>query len=201
MPDVHTAGNVQADRAFADSILRRADGLIAVSENTRQDAIRLLGIAPERIQTIYSGIAERYYAAQPIQRTRPYALCVGTIEPRKNLDALLDAWALLKPSLRAEYDLVIAGPRGWSTDQQFARINRERYLSWLRARSRSSGTHCGRDRVRVSVALRRLRIPGGASDGGRRSGADVEQLLSAGGHWQCGGSEWTRRARPRSLRH
>lgn len=132
MPEVHTPGNVQADRAFAESILRRAQGLIAVSENTRQDAIRLLGIAPERIQTIYSGIAERYYAAQPVQRTRPYALYVGTIEPRKNLDVLLDAWALLKPSLRAEFDLVIAGPRGWSSDQQFARIQRDStYLGYV----------------------------------------------------------------------
>src|SRR5271165_2057196 len=73
MPQVHTPGNVTADREFADTILRRADGLIAVSENTRQDAIRLLGIAPDRIQTIHSGIAEEYFQATPISRPRPYA--------------------------------------------------------------------------------------------------------------------------------
>src|SRR5580698_10307233 len=81
MPEVHTPGNVKADRQFADNILRRADGLIAVSENTRRDAIRLLGIAPERIQTIHSGIAESYYDARATQRVRPYALYIGTIEP------------------------------------------------------------------------------------------------------------------------
>src|SRR5208283_4524287 len=85
MPEVHTPGNVLADREFADTILRRADGLIAVSENTRQDAIRLLGIAPDRIRTIHSGIAEEYFSASAIARARPYALYVGTIEPRKNL--------------------------------------------------------------------------------------------------------------------
>jgi glycosyltransferase involved in cell wall biosynthesis len=132
MPAVHTPGNVRADREFADNILRRADGLIAVSENTRQDAIRLLGIAPDRIQTIHSGIAESYYGATPTRRPRPYALYVGTIEPRKNLDTLLDAWALLKPSLRDEFDLAIAGPRGWSSDQTFARIEREAtYLGYV----------------------------------------------------------------------
>ena len=64
MPQFHTEGNVRADQSFAEKILKRADGLIAVSENTRQDAIRLLGIAPERIETIYSGVAEEYFDAQ-----------------------------------------------------------------------------------------------------------------------------------------
>lgn len=132
LPEVHTRGNVKADREFADNILRHADGLIAVSENTRQDAIRLLGIEPDRIRTIHSGIAESYYDAVPVRRARPYALYIGTIEPRKNLDTLLDAWALLKPSLCAQFDLVIAGPRGWNSDQTLARIEREAaYLGYV----------------------------------------------------------------------
>jgi alpha-1,3-rhamnosyl/mannosyltransferase len=132
MPEVHTPGNVKADREFADRILRRADGAIAVSENTRQDAIRWLGIAPDRIRTIHSGIAAAYYDATPVLRDRPYALYVGTIEPRKNIDTLLDAWALLKRSLRDEFDLVIAGPRGWSSDETLARIEREAiYLGYV----------------------------------------------------------------------
>ena len=132
MPEVHTPANVKADREFADTILRHADGLIAVSENTRQDAIRVLGIAPDRIRTIYSGIAEEYFQAKPKPRAKPYALYVGTIEPRKNIDALLGAWALLKPSLRAAFDLLIAGPRGWSSDRTFDRIEREaKYLGYV----------------------------------------------------------------------
>jgi alpha-1,3-rhamnosyl/mannosyltransferase len=132
MPEVHTPGNVKADREFAEAILQRADGLIAVSENTRQDAIRLLGVPPDRIRTIYSGIAEEYFHAIPATRAKPYALYVGTIEPRKNLDTLLDAWALLKPSLRAEFDLLMAGPRGWSSEATLARIEREAtYLGYV----------------------------------------------------------------------
>jgi glycosyltransferase involved in cell wall biosynthesis len=132
MPEFHTPGNVKADREFAEHILRRADGLIAVSENTRQDAIRLLAIAPDRIRTIYSGVAEAYFEAIPAWRARPYALYVGTIEPRKNLDTLLDAWALMKRPLRDQFDLVIAGPRGWNSDQTCARIEREAtYLGYV----------------------------------------------------------------------
>jgi glycosyltransferase involved in cell wall biosynthesis len=132
MPEVHTPGNVTADREFADTILRHAHGLIAVSENTRQDAIRLLGIEPDLIRTIHSGIADEYFCAKSNPRAKPYALYVGTIEPRKNLDTLLDAWALLKPSLRDEFELKIAGPRGWSSDQTFARIGQEAtYLGYV----------------------------------------------------------------------
>lgn len=132
MPEVHTPQNVRADRSYAENILRRADGLIAVSENTRQDAIRLLGIAPDRIQTIYSGVAESYFSAAPEKRARPYALYVGTIEPRKNVGTLLDAWALLTSSLREEFDLLIAGPHGWRSERTFARIRQEAtYLGYV----------------------------------------------------------------------
>jgi glycosyltransferase involved in cell wall biosynthesis len=128
MPELHTEANVRADRTFAEKILRRADGLIAVSENTRQDAIKLLGIAPEKIETIYSGVAEEYFNAQPSRRTRPYVLYVGTIEPRKNLDVLLDAWKMV----RTDCELVIAGPEGWGSVQTLARIRQEAtYLGYV----------------------------------------------------------------------
>lgn len=128
MPQLHTQANVQADRTFAENILRKAHGLIAVSENTRQDAIRMLGIAPEKIETIYSGVAEEYFDARPAARSRPYVLSVGTIEPRKNLDTLLDAWKLLK----TDCELVIAGPEGWGSEQTLARIKQEAtYLGYV----------------------------------------------------------------------
>ena len=51
MPELHTPANIQADQGFADKVLKRATGLIAVSENTRQDAVRLLGLDPARRST------------------------------------------------------------------------------------------------------------------------------------------------------
>lgn len=132
MPEVHTPGNVRADRRFAERILRRADGLIAVSENTRQDAITLLGIQPERITTIYSGVPAVYFDAVPLRRARPYVLYLGTIEPRKNLDALLDAWKQLGGDVRREFDLVVAGPAGWIPEATMQRIRTETtYLGYV----------------------------------------------------------------------
>jgi alpha-1,3-rhamnosyl/mannosyltransferase len=132
MPQFHTEENVQADRIFADRILRRADGLIAVSENTRQDAIQVLNLPPEKIQTIYSGVADEYFAAQPARRHRPYVLFAATIEPRKNLDALLDAWQNLKPALREEFELLVAGVAGWKSDATVKRVSSQAtYLGYV----------------------------------------------------------------------
>ena len=132
MPEVHTPSTLRADRTFEERILKRADGLIAVSENTRQDAIRLLGIEPGRIRTIHSGVAEEYFDAQPRARAKPYVLFVGTIEPRKNLDTLLDAWGAMKRDLRQQFDLVIAGPQGWNSASTMERIRQEaKYLGYV----------------------------------------------------------------------
>lgn len=122
MPEVHTSANIRADASFASKILRRADKLIAVSKNTRFDAIRLLDLAPERVDVIYSGVDDRFFSAPPMHRERPYVLYLGAIEPRKNLDALLDGWERLPPDLRAQFDLVIAGAAGWSSKRTLARL-------------------------------------------------------------------------------
>ena len=120
MPELHTAGNVRADHAFAEHVLKRATGLIAVSENTRADAIRLLGISPERIRVIYSGIPDAYFDAKATVPAKPYVLYLGAIEPRKNVDTLLDAWTGFAG--RDEFDLVIAGAPGWSAGRTLARL-------------------------------------------------------------------------------
>ena len=122
MPELHTPANVRADENFAEKVLKRAAGVIAVSENTRRDAIRLLGLDPEKVWTIHSGVAEAFFhvTEDDVRRVRrryglgrPYVLFVGTIEPRKNVDTLLEAYAGLPQRLRGEVDLVVAGPAGW----------------------------------------------------------------------------------------
>jgi len=126
MPEFHTPANVQADMSFAERTLKRADGLIAVSENTRRDAIEMLGLKPETVTTIHSGVAPQFFESPAIdvrpkyKLTKPYVLFVGTLEPRKNLDRLLEAWDHLR--MREEVDLVIAGPVGWAAPETLARV-------------------------------------------------------------------------------
>lgn len=131
MPEFHTPGNITADKRFAERILTQADGLIAVSENTRQDAIRLLNLNPDKIVAIHSGVPDDYFdvTGEDADRVRtqfklskPFILHIGTIEPRKNLDVLLDAYLLLAPAIRESVDLVFAGPMGWAASTTSQRI-------------------------------------------------------------------------------
>lgn len=102
--------------------LRRADAIIAVSECTKRDAVRLYNIASEKIVVIYEGVNP---ALHPITdpnrladvRTRyaqqqPFILLVSTIEPRKNINALVDALKILR-ARGLPHRLLIAGRKGW----------------------------------------------------------------------------------------
>jgi glycosyltransferase involved in cell wall biosynthesis len=144
MPEFHQPANVAAEKRFAERIWKRADGLIAVSQNTRQDAVRILRLNPERIEVIYPGVAESYFQAtvetgaaarRRYGLARPYVLYVGTVEPRKNLAALLDAWQGLPAFLREQFDLVVAGPEGWQSAETLARLRGPtagvRYLGYV----------------------------------------------------------------------
>jgi glycosyltransferase involved in cell wall biosynthesis len=142
MPELHSAATRQADAATAD-LLRRAHRLIAVSESTKCDAVRILGIAPERISVIYSGIPQAFFEVQPADieavrarynLKRPFIFTRGTIEPRKNIRNLLAAYDALPPSLREHFELVLAGPMGWAdrdTSQRVRGAASARYLGYI----------------------------------------------------------------------
>jgi len=144
MPETHSPANVTADRNFAERIWKRADGLIAASQATRDDAVRILGLAQEKFRVIYHGIADPYFhvtakdaeaARARYGLARPYLLAVGTIEPRKNLDLLLDAYEGLPASIREEFEMVFAGPPGWAQSATKARLRRPspgiRYIGYV----------------------------------------------------------------------
>lgn len=131
LPDLHTAGNVAADAAFAEHVLKRAAGLIAVSEHTKNDAVRILRLDPARIRVIHPGVPESYFSVSAESITSaadkhnlrvPYFLFVGTIEPRKNVDNLLRAWNSLPRSFRMENELVIVGMQGWNAESTMRRL-------------------------------------------------------------------------------
>jgi glycosyltransferase involved in cell wall biosynthesis len=100
-------------------LVRRAEVLLALSENTRRDAIEILGVPPERVHTIGAGASEFFrtptededpagvvHAALPDVRRR-FLLAVGGPDPRKNWPALIEAFSLLPNPLRASLQLVL----------------------------------------------------------------------------------------------
>ena len=106
------------ERSFVPPALRRADRIIAVSEHTRRDIESCFPSLKPKVSTIYPGVAPRmagydvhYLAKWGI--AKPFLLFVGTLEPRKNLNRLLRAFAALPAEVRQQADLVIAGGEGW----------------------------------------------------------------------------------------
>src|SRR5580698_2033722 len=133
MPELHTAANIRADESLAKNVLGRADRLMASSEITKAEAVRLAGLDARRIEVIYPGVPEVYFGAQARPSERPYVLYVGTIEPRKNVDTLLDAWKGFR--FQGDFDLLIAGASGWAGEKTLTRLAGKpkgvRYLGYV----------------------------------------------------------------------
>jgi glycosyltransferase involved in cell wall biosynthesis len=123
-------------RAFLEEVVprsvRRADFIIADSENTRNDLVVLLGVRPTSIAVVPGGVEERFKPvtdAAVLQKARrqlgvgdaPFVLAIGVLEPRKNLNRLMDAFLLLKQreAIPKDLKLVLAGGKGWLYDDIF----------------------------------------------------------------------------------
>jgi glycosyltransferase involved in cell wall biosynthesis len=86
---------------------RRASRVIVVSERTKRDLIGLAGVAAERIVVVPNGVGQPFAPEGPQADGRPYALVVGSLEPRKDPLTALEGFALLSSD---ELRLVFAGP-------------------------------------------------------------------------------------------
>ena len=119
----HAGETMRPMSRWLDSILmpeavRLADRVITVSGHTAEDLLREMPNARGKVSPIPLGTSFLAPAASresltSLGLTEPYFLFVGTLEPRKNLTRLLEAFARLPDSLRSRAVLAIAGGKGW----------------------------------------------------------------------------------------
>lgn len=119
-------------RTFTVRSMQRATLLITVSDSTRQDAHELVGIPYERMRTVYPCIDERFSNVMKDEEARAfrerqgltdgYILYLGTLEPRKNVTTLIDAYAQLRQKSAVREKLVLAGGKGWLYDEIFEKV-------------------------------------------------------------------------------
>jgi glycosyltransferase involved in cell wall biosynthesis len=87
-------------------VLRAAQRVIAVSEFTRRELVELLGVPDRKIRVVPNAVGDEFTSEGPAA-DGDYVLAVGTLEPRKNLDRLVDAVR------RTDRELRVVGARGW----------------------------------------------------------------------------------------
>jgi len=108
---------------FTRMTVRRASVVLASSESTGRDLVDILGASPDKIRVIPLGVDEGMRPLSGSKAVKVFRrreslpehmiLYVGTLEPRKNLSTLLEAYARLCREPGFKHDLVIAGGKGW----------------------------------------------------------------------------------------
>ena len=127
--------------------IRKAKKIITISSSSRNDIIEMYKVNPEKIAVVYPGVKElkteniKSKSMEDLKEkfgiSSPYILFVGTLQPRKNIVRLVEAFSKLKPeNLKSKdnLELVIVGKRGWqfeeilNSPQKYAVANRVKFL-------------------------------------------------------------------------
>ncbi len=119
-------------RLFLGQSLKRANRIIAISNNTRKDVLRLFDVDPARISTAHLGVSipaktdlsegrmkevrERYGL------TNPYVFYCGSLSPRKNIRRTVDAFATIADKIG--HDFVVTGGKSWKDEEVFEAVRR-----------------------------------------------------------------------------
>jgi alpha-1,3-rhamnosyl/mannosyltransferase len=131
-PETHPADRLAAlDRYFPRS-LEAASAVLTDCEFVKREMVELFGVPPEKIFPVLLGVSPEFFprVAGECRETLAghgldfgnYVLSVGTLEPRKNIPALIDAYSMLPEHLQRRYPLVMVGMRGWLTSGLEARM-------------------------------------------------------------------------------
>ncbi len=150
---------VRRARILGLRLLRRADAVIAVSESTRRDVLRLTRTDPRRVTVIPEGISSSFHPAPPdvlavlrekLRIGTRYLLAVGTFDPRKRIDVLAD----VVRRVRRDHDIavVIAGDQGTFAGHVTAELGR----AGLSGHSRVIGHVTSNDLVALYTAAEAL---------------------------------------------
>jgi glycosyltransferase involved in cell wall biosynthesis len=113
-----------------------ADAIVCVSEATRRDLLHFYEVDPSRAFAIHSGLGVTDRAHEPVEGLPArYLLFVSTVEPRKNLATLLDAYESLRASGAYDGSLVVVGKIGWKSEAIVPRLRGRGvvHLDYLRA--------------------------------------------------------------------
>lgn len=139
-PRTHSLRNVIWARSLVPVSVRRCRRIIAVSNHTKLDLLRLMNVNQDKVAVVYEGAAAQFVpepepgdadvlAGYDIRQ--PYVLYVGTLEPRKNLITLVKSFNEVAEKVE-DVQLVLAGRRGWMAQSIFDEIKERELLPRVR---------------------------------------------------------------------
>jgi len=123
-PDYHYSRNIDFHNRRNKFISERSKLVITLSENSKRDIRKVLDIPNSRIRVIPGGISNKYHpikskkSIENIQKKYnlhygKYFLFIGTLEPRKNVEGLLEAYAKIRSRLPSSFNVVLIGKKAW----------------------------------------------------------------------------------------
>ena len=128
-PSGHTEETLKITDEQCRSFMKHAAKLICVSQNTANDVKKYFGVSDDRLKVIYNGTDHHVFYPIPNDKrdearecirakgvTEPFILFIGTIEPRKNLKNLFEAFSILKDQKKFKGKLVVIGMAGWKSE-------------------------------------------------------------------------------------
>ncbi len=128
----HPPARVRIMEKLLPPALARAAHILTDSHFQRAEILNHYGVAPERVSVVHLGVGADFRPRRENEctdvlqrhglRYRGYLLAVGTLEPRKNLGLVLDAYARLPAPVRSRHALVVAGVRGWNVEDLAPRL-------------------------------------------------------------------------------
>ncbi|QKV55114.1 glycosyltransferase family 4 protein [Comamonas antarctica] len=141
-PETHPIERIRHFERDFKASMARASHLITDSEATRREVMEFLGWPAEKITAVHLGVSPQFAPASEVELEpclsryglgfKRYALCVSTLEPRKKIANLLQAYESLPAAVREQYPLVLVGGAGWLSDGLHATIERLAAQGWLR---------------------------------------------------------------------
>lgn len=148
-PEYFTKKDLTQLHNWTSYSVKQAKRVITISQATRSDIIKLYGITGEKISVIYPGIKEESNIVNNISMSeikskynisQEYILFVGTLQPRKNIEKLIESFSLLlrkNESENTKLQLVIVGKKGWkyesilSAPKRFGISERVKFLDFV----------------------------------------------------------------------
>ncbi len=120
-PNEFTKKDLWQLKNWTNVSIKKARQIIAVSKTTKKDIMKNYGIDEAKVTVVYNGFEKTLKAKTSTVKLKKYILFVGTIQPRKNLEILIDAFNKFI-QINKDFKLVLVGKKGWLYESIFEKV-------------------------------------------------------------------------------